>query len=256
MGALGSKVYQATEEDRIRVEAWVVAGVARETIAAFLGIGVGTLTRCYRRELDTAGQRANAQVARRLYDLTRGVAPNGSKVSPRDTLIACLFWLKTRARWRETDEPPLPVFDYGRLPPEKRRLLRALLEEAQVPEYDRRMRRETEAPERAPAPVTEPGEDAPTVETTARHEPREEGPAGGAASSHGGGGEGIVGTTAGPGARATTGAAARTEDAEKLSLAELRGLMREVLEPGALRPEDEADAEGNDAPEDAEGTTS
>ena len=47
----------------------------------------------YRKELDTGAIKANAAMAKRLFDA--GVK-DGS-------VPAMIFWLKTRARWRETD---------------------------------------------------------------------------------------------------------------------------------------------------------
>jgi hypothetical protein len=68
-------------------------GITQDEIASFLNIDIKTLCKHYRRELDTGATKANAAMAKRLFDA--GVK-DGS-------VPAMIFWLKTRARWRETD---------------------------------------------------------------------------------------------------------------------------------------------------------
>lgn len=59
-------------------------------IAQVLQIDVKTLYKYYRRELDTARDLANAQVGGALFN----------KALAGDT-TAQIFWMKTRARWKE-----------------------------------------------------------------------------------------------------------------------------------------------------------
>jgi hypothetical protein len=66
-------------------------GVPQEGIAAKLGISVDTLTYYYRAELDAGAREANAAVAGALYKAATG-----------GNITAQIFWLKTRAGWRET----------------------------------------------------------------------------------------------------------------------------------------------------------
>jgi hypothetical protein len=56
------------------------------------GIDEKTLRRHFRRELDTAADKTNAAVANKAYQM----AISG------DPPAATFFWLKCRARWRET----------------------------------------------------------------------------------------------------------------------------------------------------------
>ena len=56
-----------------------------------VGIDPKTLRKYYREELDLGETKANAQVAGFLFN----AAKNGN-------VTAQIFWLKTRARWRET----------------------------------------------------------------------------------------------------------------------------------------------------------
>ena len=63
-------------------------GIPEGDIARVRRIDPKTLRKCYREELET---KANAQVAGFLF-----IAAKGGNVT------AQIFWLKTRARWKET----------------------------------------------------------------------------------------------------------------------------------------------------------
>lgn len=86
--------HKPNDETRAQVSALVSFGNTQEEIAKFFEISVDTLVKHYRKELDTAVLVANAKVARCLF----------SKAIDQDDLSAQIFWLKTRARWRETDK--------------------------------------------------------------------------------------------------------------------------------------------------------
>lgn len=86
--------HQPTEKTRAEVTALTSFGNTQEEIASYLGICVDTLAKYYRHELDTAVIRANAQVARALFN----------KAVNQDDLSAQVFWLKTRGRWRTADQ--------------------------------------------------------------------------------------------------------------------------------------------------------
>ena len=68
-------------------------GVSREDIARYLKIHLITLQNEYQDELHEGAIDANARIAKRLFD----------KADGGDT-TAMIFWLKTRARWREVDK--------------------------------------------------------------------------------------------------------------------------------------------------------
>ncbi len=53
-----------------------------------------TLRKHYRDELDTGHVKANAKVAENLYRKATGEG--------REAVVAAIFWLKTRAGWKET----------------------------------------------------------------------------------------------------------------------------------------------------------
>ena len=79
---------------RRQVEAMAAYGVPEIDIARVIGIDPKTLRKHYREELDTGQIKANSKVAESLYRKATG---DGSQ-----SVTAAIFWLKTRARWKET----------------------------------------------------------------------------------------------------------------------------------------------------------
>ena len=88
---MANRAHEPTEETRARVESLAAAGIKREDIALYLGITRPTLDKYYSEELDIGTIKANAAVARTLYQ--QAIEGNTT---------AMIFWLKTRAGWRET----------------------------------------------------------------------------------------------------------------------------------------------------------
>jgi AcrR family transcriptional regulator len=112
MARKGRPPHQPTDKDRRAVTALCAAGVREDDIARVLGVSGKTLRKHYRRELDIAVAMATLAVATRLWDFIEGRVGG-----PREQLTAAIFWLKTRAGWREThrhehggarDAPPAP----------------------------------------------------------------------------------------------------------------------------------------------------
>lgn len=91
---MANNAHTPTEKTRAEVSALTSFGIVQDEISTYLGIDLKTLRKHYRRELDTGVTRANAAMAKRLFDagIKDGSVP------------AMIFWLKTRARWRETDD--------------------------------------------------------------------------------------------------------------------------------------------------------
>jgi hypothetical protein len=77
-----------------QVEAMAGYGVPEADIACVLEIDPKTLRRHYRRELDKGHIKASAKVAENLYRMATGEG--------REAVTAAIFWLKTRASWKET----------------------------------------------------------------------------------------------------------------------------------------------------------
>lgn len=88
---LGRPPHVPTDATRQTVQLHGMVGTRQEIIAEILGISVDSLQRHYRKELDLARDQANASVGGALY----------KKAMSGDT-ASMIFWLKTRARWRET----------------------------------------------------------------------------------------------------------------------------------------------------------
>jgi transcriptional regulator with XRE-family HTH domain len=90
----GRPPYKPTDETRKQVEALVGYGITEEQICQMIGISRPTLIKYYREEIDTGTAKANAKVAQSLYQKATG---DGASA-----VTAAIFWLKTRAGWKET----------------------------------------------------------------------------------------------------------------------------------------------------------
>src|SRR5262245_26108183 len=88
---MGRRAHKPDPSQRRQVEALAAYGIPEENISRVVGIDAKTLRKHYRDELDLGETKANAQVAGFLFNS----AKNGN-------VSAQIFWLKTRARWRET----------------------------------------------------------------------------------------------------------------------------------------------------------
>lgn len=85
------------DQKRAQVRALAGFGIIQVDIANYLGIATNTLAKHYKKELEVGPVSANMKVASRLYD----IAINGND---REAKIACMFWLKTRAGWKENND--------------------------------------------------------------------------------------------------------------------------------------------------------
>ena len=88
---MGRRAHKPDPAQRRQVEAMAAYGIPEIDIAPVLGIDPKTLRKHYRDELDLGETKANAQVAGFLFNSARS-----------GNVTAQIFWLKTRARWRET----------------------------------------------------------------------------------------------------------------------------------------------------------
>ena len=91
---MGCPSHQPDPALRRQVEAMAGYGVPEIDIARIIGIDPKTLRKHYREELDTGHVKANAKVAENLYRKATGEG--------REAVTAAIFWLKTRAGWKET----------------------------------------------------------------------------------------------------------------------------------------------------------
>ena len=69
-------------------------GIPEAEIACVVRIDPKTLRKHYRDELDTGATKATAKVAESLFKKAIGDGPQ--------SVTAAIFWLKTRAHWKET----------------------------------------------------------------------------------------------------------------------------------------------------------
>lgn len=88
---MGRRAHIPDPAQRRQVETMAAYGIPETDISRVLNIDPKTLRKHYRDELDLGGTKANAQVAGFLFN----AAKNGN-------VTAQIFWLKTRAKWRET----------------------------------------------------------------------------------------------------------------------------------------------------------
>lgn len=85
--------HEPTPAQRQLVQLHATIGTPQDTIADILGIDPKTMRLHYREELDHAMAQANATIGGALFN----------KAKAGDT-TAMIFWMKTRAQWRERHE--------------------------------------------------------------------------------------------------------------------------------------------------------
>src|SRR5487761_2536839 len=107
-GEQGQAAHIPTPATRAKVEAYAACGTTHPEICNLIGISDNTLQKYYRTELDIARPKAVANVAMSLYRKATGEGPQ--------SVAAAIFWLKTRAGWKETqiiagdsDLPPVKM---------------------------------------------------------------------------------------------------------------------------------------------------
>ena len=88
---MGRRAHRPDPSSRRQVEAMAAYGIPETDISRVVGVDAKTLRKHYREELDLGETKANAQVAGFLFNSARS-----------GNVTAQIFWLKTRARWRET----------------------------------------------------------------------------------------------------------------------------------------------------------
>jgi hypothetical protein len=90
-----------------KVEALAGYGIAPHEIARVLAVDEQELKAVYADELESGHIKANARVAESLFRKATGEG--------REAVTAAIFWLKTRARWKETSahehssDPDTPI---------------------------------------------------------------------------------------------------------------------------------------------------
>ena len=109
---MSRRPHEPTKESRQLVQLHATIGTPQKVIADILDIDDKTLTKYYRAELDQAMARANASVGGALFNKAKG----------GDT-AAMIFWMKTRAGWREKHDFEHSGPDGGAIPIEIKRTI-------------------------------------------------------------------------------------------------------------------------------------
>ena len=91
MPKLTKPPHEPTDLNRQTVQLHATVGTDQNLIAQIIGIDPKTLRKYYREELDLASAKATATVGGALFKKAKG----------GDT-AAMIFWMKTRAGWKET----------------------------------------------------------------------------------------------------------------------------------------------------------
>lgn len=90
--SVGRPPHQKSTEKQTMVRTLAAVGITHEDIASKLEISADTLVKYYKKELADGRIDANAQVAKGLFDQAK-----------QGNTAAAIFWLKTRAGWKETN---------------------------------------------------------------------------------------------------------------------------------------------------------
>ena len=91
----GPKAHEPTAAQRGQVEAMASYGETYENIAVMMEMSADSLVKYYPKELKKGRIKANALVAQSLFKKATGDGPQSA--------ASAMFWLKTRAGWREND---------------------------------------------------------------------------------------------------------------------------------------------------------
>src|SRR5688500_5029135 len=91
---MGRRAHVPDPQTRRQVEAMAAYGVPEVDIARVIAIDPKTRRKHYREERDVGSIKANTKLAESLYRKALG---DGAQ-----SVTAAIFWLKTRAGWKET----------------------------------------------------------------------------------------------------------------------------------------------------------
>jgi hypothetical protein len=95
---MARKAFVVTEATREKVRYLAGVGVPQDDIAKIVGCAPKTLRKRLRDELDRGVAEANATVSGYLFAAAKA-----------GNIAAIIFWLKTRANWRERRSPDEPI---------------------------------------------------------------------------------------------------------------------------------------------------
>ena len=87
--------YKPTDELRRQVAIMAEIGLRQDEMARIIGVSEPTLRKYYEPELDGAKGILNTAVANNLFNIA-------TSPDHRGAVTAAIFWMKTRAKWKET----------------------------------------------------------------------------------------------------------------------------------------------------------
>mgnify|MGYP003343454911 CR=1 FL=1 len=99
------KAHEPTEKDRKQVTMMSGIGLTHDQISKVMQISDETLRKYYRDELETGEAKTTALVAQNLFNIATG--------SGQGAVTAAIFWMKTRAGWREVSRSEVSGPDGG-----------------------------------------------------------------------------------------------------------------------------------------------
>ena len=102
---MARKAFVVTDATREKVRYLAGVGVPQDDIAKIVGCAPKTLRKRFRDELDRGVAEANAQISGYLFAAAKA-----------GNIAAIIFWLKTRANWREGGANPIPGGDIEATP--------------------------------------------------------------------------------------------------------------------------------------------
>ena len=102
---MARKPHEPTDKDRKQVTLMAGIGLTHDQIATIIGISDETLRKYYSKELEISAAMMNAQVAQNLFSIATSKGPGA--------VPSAIFWLKTRANWKEVDRKEITGQDGG-----------------------------------------------------------------------------------------------------------------------------------------------
>jgi hypothetical protein len=90
----GRPKLEITDKDKQQVSVLAGLGLTRDQIALVMGMSDESVGKYFRRELEEGVAKANAKVAQNLFSIATS--------REQGSVAAAIFWMKSRARWRET----------------------------------------------------------------------------------------------------------------------------------------------------------
>jgi len=124
---VGRPKYVPTAATEEQVEKLAGLGIPLDKIALIVNLSRHTLEDNYREAIDRGNAKTLNLVTQRLFDIAMG--------SSKESLSACIFWLKCRAGWKPPAEVEVNIDNSQKavvvnLPPEQEQALARVIEDA------------------------------------------------------------------------------------------------------------------------------